>query len=175
MKDKLAITKCSIEDAEELAEIAVRAYKDHYLYLWNDDGAWYVSRSFSVEQFKKELQNPNCAFFLLKENGTDIGFMKLNLDQPLEGYESEPALELERIYLLKSASRKGFGKKAVLFCFDLAEKNNRKIVWLRSMDSSDALLFYETLGFVVCGAFRLNFEIMKPEYRGMKVLMKRMK
>jgi len=174
MKSKFTIEKCSIQDAEELAEIAMRAYKDHYLYLWNDDGSWYVNRSFSVEQFRKELQNPNCAFFLLKENGKDIGFMKLNLDLPLMGHESEPALELERIYLLKSASRKGFGKEAVLFCFELAEKINRKIVWLRSMDSSNALLFYERLGFVVCGTYRLKFEMMKPEYRGMKTLMKRM-
>jgi GNAT superfamily N-acetyltransferase len=174
MMDDLEIVKCSQEHAEELAQIAVRAYRDYYLYLWNDDSSWYVNGSFSIAQFQKELRDPNAAFFLLKENDIDIGFMKLNLDQPLTGFESLPALELERIYLLKSASRKGFGTAALKFCFQLATELARKIVWLKSMDSSDALHFYENLGFEECGTYRLDFEIMKPEFRGMKVLMKKL-
>jgi GNAT superfamily N-acetyltransferase len=174
MMNVLAIVKCSLEHAEELAQIAVRAYRDYYLYLWNDDGSWYVNMSFSIPQFQKELKDPNAAFFLLKENDVDIGFMKLNLDQPLTGFESFSALELERIYLLKSASRKGFGRAAVQYCFQLATKLGRKIVWLKSMDSSDALHFYKNLGFEEWGTYRLDFEIMKPEFRGMKVLMKKL-
>jgi GNAT superfamily N-acetyltransferase len=175
MKKELTISKCSLEDAKELAEIAVRAYRDHYLYLWNDDGSWYVNRSFTIPQFQKELKDPNAAFFILKENAVSIGFMKLNLEQPLEGFESFSALELERIYLLKSASRKGFGREALEYCFQLALQMSKQIVWLKSMDSSGALYFYKDLGFEECGTFRLDFEIMKPEYRGMKIFMKKLK
>jgi len=174
MSENFLIKRCSDQDAQELSDIAMRAYNDHYLYLWNDDGSWYMNRSFSVEQFLKELKNPNSAFFLLKENEKDIGFLKLNLDLALEGFESESAMELERIYLLRSASRKGFGKKALEFCFDLARKMNKKIIWLKSMDSSDAVQFYQTLGFIISSTDRLDFEIMKPEYRGMQILMKKL-
>jgi len=170
MRDRLEIKPCSVVDAGELAEVAVRAYRDHYLYLWNDDSSWYTSRSFSVAQFEKELKDPNAAFYLLKYDGFNAGFIKLNLDQQLEGFESIPAMELERIYIAKSASRKGIGRKAMEFCFKLARKRNKKLIWLKSMDSSDALLFYERLGFTERGTFRLNFELMKPEYRGMKIL-----
>jgi GNAT superfamily N-acetyltransferase len=170
---KIEIIQCSIVDASELAEVAVRAYRDYYLYLWHDDGSWYINRSFSIEQFEKELKDPNAAFYLLKDDVFSAGFMKLNLDQPLEGFESLPAMELERIYIAKSASRKGIGRKAVEFCFALAATMNKKIVWLKSMDSSDALLFYERIGFEECGTYRLDFEVMKAEYRGMKILMKK--
>src|SRR5436309_9735784 len=115
MNNEFTISKCTLTDAEEVSEIAVRAYRDHYLYLWKDDGSWYVNRSFTVPQFQKELIDPNAAFFLLKEKNVDVGFMKLNLEEPLQGFELFSALELERIYLLKSASRKGLGRKALEF------------------------------------------------------------
>jgi len=68
MSDRLEIKPCSVIDAGELAEVAVRAYRDYYLYLWNDDGSWYINNSFSVEQFEKELNDPNAAFYLLKDD-----------------------------------------------------------------------------------------------------------
>jgi len=42
------------------------------------------------------------------------------------------------------------------------------------MDSSDALHFYSRMGFEEVGEYRLDYEIMKPEFRGMKILMKRL-
>jgi GNAT superfamily N-acetyltransferase len=172
MISELQIMRCNVENAEEIAEVAVRAYRDHYLYLWNDDGSWYVNRCFNLSQIKKEISNNKAAFFLLKEKGKAIGFLKLNIDQPLEGLKETNAMELERIYLLKAATRKGFGAQAIAFCFDLARKMKKKIIWLNSMDSTEALHFYYRLGFSECGSFRLDFEIMKPEFRGMKILMK---
>jgi GNAT superfamily N-acetyltransferase len=74
---------------------------------------------------------------------------------------------------LKSASGKGIGRQAVKFCIDFAKKKNKQIIWLRSMDSSEAIYFYERLGFVECGNSRLDFELMKPAYRGMKTFMKK--
>ncbi|GAB3819793.1 hypothetical protein GCM10028895_18710 [Pontibacter rugosus] len=38
------------------------------------------------------------------------------------------------------------------------------------MDSSRSVDFYEKNGFVKCGSAQLEFEQMKPEYRGMYVL-----
>src|SRR3954465_7063080 len=115
MISELQIMRCNVENAEEIAEVAVRAYRDHYLYLWNDDGSWYVNRCFNLSQIKKEISNNKAAFFLLKEKGKAIGFLKLNIDQPLEGLKETNAMELERIYLLKAATRKGFGAQAIAF------------------------------------------------------------
>lgn len=170
----LEIIPCSAKDAAALSEIAIRSYKDFYLYLWYDDGGWYIDRSFAVAVFEKELQNPNHAFFFIKDGSDAVGFLKLNIDQPLENYEQFNCMELERIYLVKSATAKGYGRRVVEFCFSFGRNLNRQIIWLKAMDSSDAVFFYEKLGFERCGTFRLSFEQMKPEFRGMIIMMKKL-
>ena len=170
----MEIIAASPADADHISEIAIRAYKDFYLYLWTDDGSWYINRSFRPEQIKEEMEDPNGRFYTLRVKGEIIGFMKINLDQPLEGYEQYNAIELERIYLLKAFAGEGFGRQAMQFCFDLAKKMKKEIIWLKSMDSSQAIHFYEQQGFEVCGTFRLDYEQMKPEFRGMKIFMKKL-
>jgi GNAT superfamily N-acetyltransferase len=170
MNDLFQILPCA--DADAISEIATRAYRDYYLYLWNDDGRWYINRSFRPQVIAEEMQNLNAAYYMLTLNEDPIGFIKLNIDQPLIGYQHLNCIELERIYLLKSASRHGFGRQAMEFCFAFGQKRNKDLIWLKSMDTSDALHFYNRLGFEECGTFTLDFELMKREYRGMKVLMK---
>ena len=175
MNNRLEIDRCTLADANKISEAAIKSYKAFYLYLWEDDGSWYINRSFLPEVIREEMRNPNARFYSLKLAGEIIGFMKLNIDQPLEGSTYQNAIELERIYILKPFAGKGFGRQAVDFCVELGKKMNKDIVWLKSMDSSEAIVFYERLGFKVCGNFRLDFELMKPEYRGMKILMKKLR
>ncbi len=172
MSATLQIQACSVKDVGLICEVAIKSYNDYYLYLWYDDGGWYINRSFSRHQVEKEIQDPNAAFFLLKSRSEYVGFMKLNIDQPLPGYEEMKAMELERIYLLKSASGKGFGRQAMQFCFNRAKQRHKELLWLKSMDSSQAINFYKRMGFVECGQFQLDFEMMKPEFRGMVILKK---
>ena len=168
----LEIIPCSIKDLEALSEVAIRSYKDFYLYLWYDTGEWYIDRSFAPSVLEAELRDPNQIFFFLKNKQDLVGFLKLNVDQPLKNYEAYNCIELERIYFIRSAVGKGFGRRAVEFCFEYAANLGKEIVWLKAMDSSDAIFFYEKLGFERCGAFRLNFPQMKPEFRGMVIMMK---
>jgi len=51
----LQIIPCTAKDAEALSEIAIRSYRDFYLYLWHDDGEWYIQRSFAAAVFEKQL------------------------------------------------------------------------------------------------------------------------
>jgi hypothetical protein len=52
----------------------------------------------------------------------------------------------------------------------------KDIVFLKAMDSSnDAIKFYKSLGYAVCGDLQLpmpTFALMKQEYRGMLILKK---
>ncbi len=175
MNEKLEIQICTVPDAYEISEVAIKSYKEFYLYLWNDDGSWYMNRSFLPEIVKEEIKNPNARFYFLRTAGEIIGFTKLNLQQPLVGTEYTNAMELERIYIVKAFAGKGFGRQAVEFCVQLAMDMNREIIWLKSMDSSSAIRFYERLGFEECGTFTLDFKLMKPEFRGMKIFMKKLR
>jgi diamine N-acetyltransferase len=90
----------------------------------------------------------------------------------LAGAAKEQALELERIYLTKSASGKGIGSYVLNFIFDFARSKNKKFIWLKVMDSSEAVNFYKQHGFEICGTHHLDFTQMKPELRGMFIMKK---
>jgi diamine N-acetyltransferase len=167
---EIRITPCTLADLRTLQDIAIRSYNDHYLYLWFDGGAWYVDRSFREEALHDELTDPNAAFYMIYADEELVGFLKLNLHNAFENYPAEEALELERIYLTKAASGKGIGREAVKFTKRMASMYNKRVVWLKAMDSSRSVEFYEQNGFVKCGTYTLPFEQMKPEYRGMFVM-----
>ncbi|MBB6612520.1 GNAT family N-acetyltransferase [Pontibacter sp. Tf4] len=172
----VSIVPITVADLHTLQDIALNAYGDHYLHLWNDGGAWYIERSFSDTALKSELEDANAAFFLIYADEELVGFLKLNIDKALDNYSSEDALELERIYLTKAASGKGVGKRVMEFTEQFARERNKRVIWLKAMDSShDAIRFYEQNGYTHCGTYTLDFEAMKPEFHGMVVMKKEMK
>ncbi|WP_439881816.1 GNAT family N-acetyltransferase [Pontibacter sp. MBLB2868] len=166
----LQITPCTAKDLYTLQDIALNSYGDHYLYLWHDGGMWYIDKCFSDAALKKELEDPNAALFLVYADDELVGFLKFNIDKGFEAYSEKEALELERIYLLKRASGKGIGKALVDFTKQFARERNKKVIWLKAMDSSKSVDFYEQNGFEKCGTHTLDFEAMKEEYRGMYVM-----
>jgi diamine N-acetyltransferase len=168
----IAIKPCTVKDIADLQTIAIQAYDDHYTYLWHDGGAWYKARCFSKDALHFELEDPNAAFFLIYHQDELVGYLKLLIDQALKGYTAQECLELERIYLLHKASGIGIGKWAVDFTMQYALEKGKRLVWLKAMDSSRSVDFYEQNGFVKCGTYALSFVMMKEMYRGM-VVMKR--
>jgi len=169
----IEIKRIGAADATRLNEIAVRAYSDHYNHLWYDGGKWYIEKSFSQENLLQELKDTNAWFFIIYYSKKVVGFLKLNIDAPFAHEENINALELERIYLTKSATGKGIGKKIVDYTAGIAKAKDKKLIWLKVMDSStDAIEFYKKMGFEICGDAHLNFEMMKPEFRGMYVMKK---
>ena len=171
--DNIEIRRIGAARAPLLSDVAIRAYSDHYLHLWYDKGEWYINKSFPVKNLLKELEDEHARFFLIYYNEEAVGFLKLNIDAPLKGEENINALELERIYLLKSASGKGIGKFVLDFVFQIAKEQNKDFVWLKVMDSSaDAIRFYKNYGFEIWGKHFLEFPEMKEEFRGMYIMKK---
>jgi diamine N-acetyltransferase len=168
----IAIMPCTLAELPKLHHIAVEAYNDHYTYLWHDGGAWYVNRSFTEEALRDDMADPNVAYFIVYYKDEPAGFMKFNKDKALAGYSDAECLELERLYLVDRASGIGIGKWAVDFAVQYALESDKRIVWLKTMDSSRSVDFYEQNGFAKCGTEELDFEMMKEMYRGM-VVMKR--
>lgn len=165
------ITPIDIDDIEVLQRVALQAYREHYLHLWYDGGEWYMHKNFSTEQLGKELNDSNAQFFIVYNDNVAVGFVKINIDAPFENENN--ALELERIYFIKSARGKGIGTAAVQFVLALAESMGKKIVWLKVMDTSAAAIaFYKKPGFEICGTYHLDFPQMKEELRGMYIMKK---
>jgi GNAT superfamily N-acetyltransferase len=156
-----------------LSDIAIRAYSDHYLHLWYDKGEWYINNHFSEQNLLNEISDANACFFIIYLNKEAVGFLKLNINASFEKKEDKNALELERIYLTKAATGKGIGKFVLDFVFETAKEFNKKLVWLKVMDSSsDAIRFYKNNGFQICGTYHLDFSEMKEEFRVMYIMQK---
>lgn len=173
----ITFTPLSVADAPALSELAIRAYRDHYLDLWHDRGEWYMQHSFAPQQLATELADPNARYFRVNLNNEPVGFLKVNLDNPLPGSPSPDQsagtdIELERIYLVDAATGQGVGQAAMDFVERMARERGKQTLWLKSMDSSLALGFYKRLGFQQQGTHRLTFPQMKEECRGMVILRK---
>ena len=168
----MEIKICSEKNIKDLIHIATKSYQDHYTYLWDDEGANYISANFNASQLQQELVNTNSQFYLLYHIEKLVGFLKLNLDSELKNYSKIEALELERIYFLKEATGKGLGKMVIEFVIDLAKKKNKNIVWLKAMDSSRSVEFYKRNQFEIVDEMILPYEFMKDEYRKIVTMIK---
>jgi diamine N-acetyltransferase len=169
----MTIRPCTDKDVDTLMRVALESYNQHYLYLWYDGGKKYVANSFNPSAFRDQINDPNVALFLIfDEKDVAAGFLKLNIDKGFQQHDDKQSLELERIYIIKSAAGKGVGKKVLDFTDDYARQRNKNYIWLKVMDSSSATEFYKKSGYEIVGEHQLTFPEMKEEYRGMYVMLK---
>jgi len=165
------IQPITVSAAAALSELAISIYKQHYLHLWNEGGAdWYMHQyAYAIDELTAELNDQNNQYYFVCENNIPFGYLKLKLSSEL----ANNALEIERIYLDKIHTGKGFGKKIMAFAESIAIAQNNTSLVLKAMDSSkDAIAFYLKLGFKIIASSTLSFELMKPAFRGMVTLQK---
>lgn len=161
--------------ADELSALAKNIYKEYYLHLWYPGGAdWYMNEyAYHPNTLKAELADTGNLHFIVYEGEQPVGYMKIRMDAILPGTERAGSLEIERIYLHKKAAGNGIGKKLMQLAEKTAVQNNKKIIFLKAMDSSkDAIAFYKKMGYVVSGTLTLPFPQMKEILRGMVILKK---
>jgi diamine N-acetyltransferase len=185
MFSDLRFEEIATKDAQRLSILAKRAYPPHYAYLWADGGKWYTETMYDAEVLAEEMTDPNVFYVIVSNEKEDLGYMKLQYDYPLsvgQGFSvgagsgstiaAPNALYLDRIYLTENAVGKKIGTKLVEMSVKIALKRGKTAIWLAAMDSSRAVEMYEKMGFVTCGNWRLDFERLKPEYRGMWLMIK---
>ena len=172
----ITLHKASVKDAAMLSTLAKDIYKQHYLHLWKADGAaWYMdTHAYAVHKLEKELANENNEYIIAVENGNYVGYLMLVLSAELSADEHMNAMEVERIYLHKTAMGKGLGKKLLEFALEKARELKKEIIFLKAMDTSTEVIeFYKKAGYTICGSLQLplpEFSLMKEEYRGMVIL-----
>ena len=171
------LKRCTPNDIPLLREVAEQSYREHYLYLWKDEGYAhrYMQRSFSTESLTQQMADPDAFFFFVTRNGVPVGFVKLNENKNPLGRRDEKSLELERIYLLQEASGKGIGTTVLNNIVQSAAEKGKEVIWLKSMGSSPSVCFYEKTGFKRTGSEQLPFEGLKDEYRTIITMQRRLK
>lgn len=161
-----------MRELRELQEIGERSYLPHYIHLWKPGGVkWYMQRCFADKNLENELQDDNIEYFIASAQNEDIGILKLVLQKPIPESNIKNALYLEKIYFVKEWLGKGAGRELIDFTFKRARELKRDCVWLMAMDTSDKpIAAYERAGFTIHSRTKLDFELMKEEFRGMVVM-----
>lgn len=172
----IQIRSISESEVNLLHKVALQTYEDHFTHIWEDAGIQYMRESFDLDILKKDLQDINHRYFLAIHDGEVLGYMKLKMNRAIANFSVREAMELERIYIRKKATGQGIGKKFMVVALEQAQKNEKSCLWLKAMDSSSAsIAFYEAQGFKLIDKDVLDWPLIRPEYKGMVVLLKYLK
>ena len=167
----ITIKECKENQLDLLFEIAIESYNDTYQYLWTDKGVAYLKRFYNKEDFKKELSAPDVFYFLIYDADKAIGYFKLK-DNPNKQYPEEKCIEIDKLYLIKDYLNKGIGKTIMDFILLFCTEKKSSILWLKTMEVSQAKSFYEKHGFIQTDKSYLNYPTMKPEFRWILTMVK---
>ncbi|MCA1624285.1 MAG: GNAT family N-acetyltransferase [Acidobacteria bacterium] len=170
----MKIRKAGLSDLRELRDIGIKSYLPHYAQMWKSGGVeWYMNRCFGDEVLQNELGDTNVEYYIISSEQENIGVLKLVLRKTLPDSNVENALYLEKIYFVKEWTGKGIGREFLNFAFDRAKELNCDYVWLVAMDTAEKpIAAYQKAGFSIHSRKRLDFELLKDEYKGTFVMKK---
>ena len=111
--------------------------------------AKYLEEGFSIQKLTAELTHPDSSFYFAVANDQVIGYLKINRGASQTEQQSNKALEIERIYVLKAYHGKNIGQLLYEKAMQLAEQQQVEYVWLGVWEENPrAIRFYEKNGFV---------------------------
>jgi ribosomal protein S18 acetylase RimI-like enzyme len=111
--------------------------------------AKYLEEAYSYEKLSAELNDPNSLFYFAMMGQDVIGYLKLNFGASQTELKDNDALEIERIYMLKSFQGKRVGQLLFDKAIQIAKEQNAEFVWLGVWEENKkAIQFYTRNGFV---------------------------
>lgn len=173
ISEDLFFRKVTLDDQQILFDLMKRIYPIAYEHFWNDDGSWYVNGLYNKENLKKELSEENTLYFLVYFQNQLIGIIRIVYDLDQEYNPNSSYIKLHRLYLDPLFHNKGLGSKIMTWLIDHSKRLGYSYLWLEAMEKKpQALYFYKNLGFNSINKVRLEFELLKDDYRGMFTMTK---
>jgi len=147
--DTINIEEISIKQLQELQEIGKQTFYETFSESNNEsDMNAYFAENNNSEKLKNELNNPNSKFFFANSNQKPIGYLKLNFNNAQTEINDPNAMEIERIYVLKTFQNKKVGQILLDKAIEIAkQKKNTYIrhgVWEQNLK---AIRFYNKNSF----------------------------
>jgi len=154
--------------------IATQSYREHYTYLWHDKGERYIEQHYNYQAFFNELNDPNITSWIISSHDKSVGIIKVNISKAVSRYSAKESMELERIYLIKDASGKGYGKAVLNFVVEFAISHNKTLLWIKAMNQINPVDFYKKSGFKIIGQNTLDLPFIIEKHKGMVIMIKRL-
>ena len=102
----------------------------------------------SMDQLGEELKDANTSFYFARMGKEIVGYTKLNTGEAQTEDHYPHALEIERIYVIRSMWKRGIGRQLIEHALEQARMLDRSMVWLGVWtENPEAIAFYTHLGF----------------------------
>ncbi len=138
------IKKATKSDIATIQNLAENSWNFAYANIITQEQiAYMLDLMYCEKTLNQHFENPNYQYYLIQENDEALGFIGF------EFHQEPQTTKLHRIYFLKEAQGKGFGKKAIYFAINEAKKVDDKRIILTVNKNNTAQKFYESLGFRV--------------------------
>jgi ribosomal protein S18 acetylase RimI-like enzyme len=168
ISERILLRSINLADHAVLYNLMKTIYPQAYRHLWVDGGEWYMDRTYGWDNFRQELAEPGSFYYFIEFNGVKAGILRLQNDKGLVDFPDDKAAKLQRIYLGSAVQGNRIGRELLDWTVQRTKQSGYSLVWLEVMDTQEqAIEFYKKSGFVVSGAFRLTYELLHPQLRGM--------
>ena len=148
--NEIVINKIGNEQIDQLQQIGRLTFSETFAESNSAENmAKYLDEAYSYEKLNAELNDPNSIFYFAMMGQDVIGYLKLNMGASQTEVKDNNALEIERIYVLKSFQGKRVGQLLFDKATQIAKEQNAVFVWLGVWENNKrALQFYTKNGFV---------------------------
>ncbi|GAB3829448.1 GNAT family N-acetyltransferase [Hymenobacter jeollabukensis] len=151
--NQLIIRVATVQDVAELQRIGRQTFAETFAASNSEQNMQnYLTEGFALDKLMVELQNPDSAFYFAELAGTVVGYLKVNTGPAQTEAQAAPALEIERIYVLRANQGQQVGQALYEQALTLAAQARAEYVWLGVWEENPrAIRFYQKNGFVEFG------------------------
>jgi len=130
------------EDIKLLANVANKAWNDHYLPIIGQEQVTYMLEKFQSESaISRQIESENYTYFLIFQNGTVAGYFGI---QPRNDY-----LFLSKLYVLKEYQKQGIASEVISFLKNMQDKSIQLTV---NKENKTSIAIYQHWGFTIIDA-----------------------
>ena len=145
----MQIIRVKDTDVELLRQLAIQTFKEAFTEGNSEtEMALYLEKSFSREQLLKELNTTSSEFYIVYSEGIPLAYLKVNFGNAQTESIDPDALEIERIYVIKTYYGKSVAQLLLNKAITIAQHNQKTFIWLGVWEHNlKAIQFYEKNGF----------------------------
>ncbi|MBF2708269.1 GNAT family N-acetyltransferase [Flavobacterium soyangense] len=146
----IIIRKATISDLGIIQEISKKTFVETFADVNTPENMGnYVRKNFNSTQVASEINNQESAFYLATLDSETIGYLKINFGNAQTEINSQQAIEIQRIYILKAFLGKKIGKLLLGEAIKIGHQSGVDYLWLGVWEENyRALQFYNKNGFV---------------------------
>lgn len=139
------IEKAVIEQADIIGQVHSEAWKQAYVGVFPENFLRKETIETRKNEFLESLSNQNTLYYIVYEDITPVGIIKV--------IEEFDAYEIASFYILEKYCNKGYGKQAIVYLKRELSKKRIKL-WVLE-DNTKAIRFYEKNCFEFSGNTRV--------------------